>query len=101
MRRAVAAVLLSLLLLFVGVDSSAIGEPSEAVPAAVESVHHVASRTVADLEALVAIVVHAASLWLVGLAALALCCVDVDREDRRVTLRWVAGARRGPPALAR
>ena len=101
MRRVVAAFLLSLLLLFGGVDSSAIGEPSEAVPAAVESVHHVASRSVAHVDGLVAIVVHAASLWLVGLAALALCCVDAGRDDRCFTLRWVARARRGPPALAR
>jgi beta-lactamase regulating signal transducer with metallopeptidase domain len=100
MRRALAAFFLSVLLLFTGVDSSAIGAPSETVPAVIGAGHSAAARSVTQAVARVTIVARAAMVWLLGLVALLLCRLDAVVERDRSTLRWMARARRGPPALA-
>lgn len=100
MRRAIAGLFLSVLLLFTGVDSSAIGAPSESVPAGIEAAHHAVARSVTQALARVTVVARTALVWLLGLVALVLYRLDAVVEQGGSELRWMARARRGPPALA-
>lgn len=100
MRRAIAGLFLSVLLLFTGVDSSAIGAPSESVPARIEAAHRAVAGSATQALTRVTVVAATALVWLFGLVALVLYCLDAVIEQGRSSLRWMARARRGPPALS-